>query len=106
MSPTEILRYRNMEDYGFGPNVMKKTKVCVRCGRMVRANAKTCPDCGEKLPRETLFDRYKRQHKCCPDCDTVLTPDSLYCPNCGKQILRKAVGYQKNIHEGGKSNET
>ena len=106
MSPTEILRYRNMEDYGFGPNVMKKTKVCARCGKMVRANAKTCPDCGEKLPRETLFDRYKRQHKCCPDCDTVLTPDSLYCPNCGKQILRKAVGYQKNIHEGGRSNET
>ena len=22
MSPTEKLRYRNMEDYGFGPNVM------------------------------------------------------------------------------------
>jgi len=95
-----------MEDYGFGPNVMKKTKVCARCGKKVRANAKTCPDCGEKLSSETLFDRYKRQHKCCPNCDTVLTPDSLYCPNCGKQILRKAVGYQKNIHEGVKSNET
>ena len=91
MSPTEKLRYRNMEDYGFGPNVMKKTKVCARCGKMVRANAKTCPECGEKLSSETLFDCYKRQHKCCPDCDTVLAPDSQYCPNCGKQILRKAV---------------
>ena len=95
-----------MEDYGFGPNVMKKTKVCARCGKMVSASAKTCPDCGEKLSSETLFDRYKRQHKCCPDCDTVLTPDSLYCPNCGKQILRKAVGYKKNIQEGGRKNET
>ena len=88
MSPTEKLRYRNMEDYGFGPNVMKKTKVCDRCGKMVGANAKTCPECGEKLSGETLFDRYKRMHKCCPDCDKVLSADSQYCPNCGKQILR------------------
>lgn len=96
MSPTEKLRYRNMEDYGFGPNVMKKTKVCARCGKMVGANAKACPECGEKLPGETLFDRYKRQHKCCPDCDTVLAPDSQYCPNCGKQILRKAAGNERD----------
>ena len=106
MSPTEKLRYRNMEDYGFGPNVMRNTKVCVRCGKMVKANTKTCPDCGEKLPGETLFDRYKRQHKCCPDCDTVLASDSQYCPNCGKQILQKAVGYQENTPQGGRSNET
>ncbi len=86
MSPTEKLRYRNMEDFGFGPNVMKKTKVCTRCGRMVKANARTCPDCGEKLSRETLFDQYKRQHPCCPDCDTVLTNDAKYCPHCGHPI--------------------
>ena len=36
MSPTEKLRYRNMEDYGFGPNVMKKTKVCAAMVRGVR----------------------------------------------------------------------
>ena len=83
MSPTEKLRYRNMEDYGFGPNVMRNTKVCVRCGKMVKANAKTCPD-----------------------CDTVLASDSQYCPNCGKQILQKAVGYQENTPQGGRSNET
>jgi RNA polymerase subunit RPABC4/transcription elongation factor Spt4 len=88
MSPTEKLRYRNMEDFGFGPNVMKKTKVCDRCSKMVGANVKTCPECGEKLSSETLFDRYKRLHKCCPDCDKVLSADSQYCPNCGKQILR------------------
>lgn len=54
-----------------------------KCGKMVKANAKTCPD-----------------------CDTVLAPDSQYCPNCGKQILRKAVGYQEKSPEGGRSNET
>lgn len=106
MSPTEKLRYRNMEDFGFGPNVMKKTKVCARCGKMVGANDKTCPGCGEKLPGETLFDLYKHQHKCCPDCDTVLSADSQYCPNCGKQVLRKAAGYQEKTPQGGKSNET
>ena len=89
MSPTEQLRYRNMEDFGYGPNVMKKTKVCPNCGKMVNARFRNCPDCGGQLSSETLFDRYKRQHPCCPECDTVLAPDSLYCPNCGKQIVQE-----------------
>ena len=86
MSPTEQLRYRNMEDFGYGPNVMKKTKVCPKCGRMVNSRFHKCPDCDERVLSETLFDRYKKQHLSCPYCDTVLAPDSLYCPNCGKKI--------------------
>ena len=105
MRHTEMLRYKNMADFGFGPNVMKKTKVCTKCGQMVKATARTCPECGEKLPHETLFDLYKQLHKCCSNCDTVLAPGSLYCPNCGRQILRKAVGYQEKTPEGGKNNE-
>lgn len=92
---TQKARYIQLEQYGYGPNIMKKTKVCVKCGQIAQANAKICPACSEKLPTETLYDRYKRQHKCCPDCDTVFAADSQYCPNCGKQILRKAVGYEK-----------
>ena len=95
MSPTEILRYKNMEDFGYGPNVMKKTKVCARCGKTVKANTVVCPECGERLSGETLFDRYKRRHQCCHECDTVLAPGSRYCPNCGKQVLQNAVGYEK-----------
>jgi len=106
MSPTEKLRYRNMEYFGFGPNVMKKTKVCTHCGRMAKANARNCPECGEKLPRDTLFDRYKQQHQCCPTCDTVLAADSQYCPNCGKQIMQKAEDYKENTPQGGRNNET
>ena len=60
MSPTEKLRYRNMEDFGFGPNVMKKTKVCARCGKMVKANAKTCPECGEKTEVYSRITGYYR----------------------------------------------
>lgn len=103
---TQKTRFKNMEDFGYGPNVMRKTKVCSKCGQVIKATASYCPDCGEQLPKETLFDRYKRQHACCPDCDTVLAPDSLYCPNCGKEVMRKAVGYQENTPQGGRKNET
>ena len=89
MSPNEIRRYKNMADFGFGPIVMKKTKVCTKCGRMVKVTVKICPECGEKLPQETLFDRYKRKHLSCPDCDTVLTADAMYCPNCGRMVTKK-----------------
>lgn len=95
MSLTEILRYKSMEDFGYGPNVMKKTKVCAQCGKMVGANVKRCPECGERLSRETLFDCYKRLHPCCYKCDTVLAPGSLYCPRCGRQVPGKAAGCEK-----------
>ena len=85
---TQKAWFRNLERYGFGPNVMKKRKVCARCGKLVRAYARTCPECGERLSSETLFDRYKRKHLCCNDCDMVLSFDSRYCPNCGKQVLQ------------------
>lgn len=94
MSPAEKLRYSNMERFGFGPNVMKKTKVCARCGKIVKGRTFSCPDCGERL-RETLFDRYKRKHTSCSKCDTVLAPGSLFCPNCGTRILPKAAGNEK-----------
>lgn len=83
---TQRGRFRNLESFGFGTNVMKKSKVCGKCGEMVRVNAKTCPECGEQLSKETLFDCYKRQHPCCSGCDTVLSQDSRYCPHCGKAV--------------------
>ena len=103
---TQKLRFKNLEKFGFGPNVMKKNKVCPRCGRLVGARLTVCPDCNERLSSETLFDRYKRRHLSCSHCDTVLTPGSQYCPNCGKQILRKAEGYQEKTPQGGRNNET
>lgn len=77
-------KFSTLEGFGFGPNVMKKMKVCPECGRMVGVKIKICPECGEELSDETLFDRYKRQHMCCLSCDTVLASDSQYCPNCGR----------------------
>ena len=86
---TQKVRFRNLERFGFGPNVMKKLRVCPRCGQTVKSRADTCPDCGERLPKETLFDRYKRKHLRCFDCDTVLTADALYCPNCGNLVIKE-----------------
>ena len=86
---TQKVRFKNLERFGFGPNVMKKLRVCQRCGRTVKSRADTCPDCGERLPKETLFDRYKRKHSSCSHCDTILTADTLYCPNCGKLVIKE-----------------
>lgn len=86
-------RYENLEDFGYGPNVMRNTKVCSGCGQTIHASASYCPACGEKLPTETLFDRYKKQHKSCPDCDTVLAPNSQYCPHCGKPVMQIVIGF-------------
>ena len=89
---TQKIRFKNLERFGFGPNVMKKLRICPRCGQTVKSRADTCPDCGETLPKETLYDRYKRQHLCCSNCDTVLSPDSRFCPSCGAQVLQKVGG--------------
>lgn len=79
------LKLRQLEAYGFGPNVMKKTKVCRKCGQVARTGAILCRACLSILPRETLYDSYKRRHPCCT-CGTVLRDDVCYCPQCGRQI--------------------
>ena len=86
MRSSESIRYEKMEHFGYGPNVMKKIKLCSRCGTIANVKVRICPDCGEQLTNETLYDNYKRQHASCPDCDTVLAPGSRYCPNCGRKL--------------------
>ena len=97
---TQKTRFKNMEDFGYGPNVMKNAKVCTKCGHVINASASYCPDCGQPLASESLFDLYKRQHLCCPECDTVLFADSQYCPNCGASVL-KAIAERKREGEKG-----
>lgn len=96
---TEKIRFKNLESFGFGPNVMKKMRVCLRCGQTVKSKTNTCPNCGENLPKETLFDLYKQKHQSCPECDTVLAPGSLYCPNCGKAVEHKDNAVSVNNKE-------
>ena len=96
---TQKIRFKNLESFGFGPNVMKKLRVCPRCSQMVKSKTNTCPNCGENLPKETLFDLYKQKHMSCPECDTVLAPGSMYCPNCGKAVRRNDNAAPVNVKE-------
>jgi len=94
---TQKLRFKNLEQFGFGPNVMKKTKVCTKCGQIAKAGSLFCRSCGAFLPRETLYDRYRRNHRCCTGCGTVLTDDAKYCPQCGRKTRADAEEAQKKI---------
>ena len=92
------LRKANMKRFGFGPEVMKQTKVCPVCGATADADEVECFHCGAELPRETLFDLYKSQHQYCAHCGTVAADRSVFCPECGMRRrhtirpLRKEVG--------------
>lgn len=82
----ESLRRSAMKQYGFGTDVMKKTKVCTYCGAKLSADAKTCTECGGEATDRTLFDVYKEHHTCCAYCDTVLAENARYCPQCGCKV--------------------
>ena len=83
------LRKANMKRYGFGPEVMKQTKVCPLCGTTADADESECFRCGADLPGETLFDLYKSRHQYCDHCGTVVSNTSTFCPECGTQLKRR-----------------
>ncbi len=80
-----------LEKCGYGPNIMKRIKVCPSCGAVVSEKHSACPECGMRLLSKTLYDRYREKHLCCDKCGTVLATDSRYCPRCGKALYVKAV---------------
>ncbi len=82
-------RFDQLAKFGFGPNVMKQTRICPNCESLVTDGAEVCPRCGNKLPEITLLTLYEEQHPVCPDCGTVLSDDVQYCPQCGKRIFQK-----------------
>ncbi len=77
------IHFRNLEQFGFGPNVMNKIKICPKCGQISKKGSFFCRSCGAFFTRETLYDHYRRQHRCCAGCGTVLTADARFCPYCG-----------------------
>ena len=85
----QALRLEGMKRFGFGPDVMKQTKVCRVCGGTADAAQRYCSDCGAELPRETLFDLYKSHHLYCTKCGTVVASTSAFCPECGTRLARR-----------------
>ena len=82
-------RLEGMKRFGFGPDVMKSTKVCRVCGETCTAEDKHCRKCSALLPKETLFDLYKTYHLYCPKCNTVVSNTVFFCPECGKRLRRR-----------------
>ncbi len=82
----EMTRQQNMEHFGFGPSAMKQIKVCPQCRRPSPTDTHFCVVCGHRLPKDTLYDLYREQHRMCLSCDTVLTEEMAFCPHCGMKI--------------------
>ena len=82
----ESLRQANMIQYGFGPTVMRKIRICTECGMPAAGTERKCRECGAKLPWENLFQQYRKRHKYCTHCDTVVAEDVQFCPECGTRI--------------------
>ena len=93
------VRSTAMKQLGFGPEVMKRTKVCSVCGVTADADGAACVHCGAPLPRETLFDLYKSRHLYCAQCGTVVASTSIYCPECGARLKQQASGILRKNEE-------
>ena len=86
----EEIRIENMERFGFGPESMKKIKVCSHCGEPSEAEETVCRYCKNNLPKETLFHRYRDKHAYCTSCQTVVPKWMRFCPNCGKSLQNRS----------------
>lgn len=51
------------------------TIACPKCGAAVKAGAKFCPECGEKLGGVT-----------CPKCGAAVKAGAKFCPECGEKL--------------------
>lgn len=86
ISVKRSLRQIRLMEYGFGPDVMRLTKVCPDCGRGNSADLASCSDCGAALPEKTLLDIYRSRHPCCPRCGNAVRRAAVFCPDCGTRL--------------------
>ncbi len=91
----KALRQVTLLEYGFGPEVMRRRKVCTECGRANRVQDTHCTDCGAVLPEKTLYDFYRSRHRCCPGCGVAVTDVAVYCPECGTQLPKSGTARRR-----------
>ena len=82
----KALRQVTLLEYGFGPETMRRRKICPECGRANCAQDTRCTECGAALPEKTLYDFYRSRHRCCPGCGVAVTSVAVYCPECGTRL--------------------
>ena len=83
-----VIRNDSLSCLGFGREAMERVKVCGFCSSLEPSRNAVCSDCGERLPKKTLYDLYREQHEICDKCGTVLSEKMRYCPRCGKKQLK------------------
>ena len=83
---SETIRLEQMEELDFGPDAMKRYKICGSCGVLSGLAETVCVSCGGKLPEDSVFRQYQRRHKSCGCCGMVVAKRSRFCPQCGTPL--------------------
>ncbi len=66
---------------GYATRAAKNMKICPNCEKTTTADKKFCPDCGTKLPEQTVAEA-----AVCTHCGTQNTVGTKFCQNCGEKL--------------------
>ena len=66
---------------GYATEAAKNMKVCPNCNKPTTADKKFCPECGTKLPEQTVA-----QGTVCPNCGKQNAIGTKFCQDCGTKL--------------------
>ena len=66
---------------GYATEAAKNMKVCPNCNKPTTADKKFCPECGAKLPEQTVA-----QGAVCPSCGKQNAIGTKFCQDCGTKL--------------------
>ena len=66
---------------GYATEAAKNMKVCPNCSKPTTADKKFCPECGAKLPEQTVA-----QGAVCPGCGKQNVIGTRFCQDCGTKL--------------------
>lgn len=66
---------------GYATEMSKNLKICPSCGAGAAAEQKFCPECGTRLPEQTLA-----QGAVCPSCGKQNDIGTKFCADCGTKL--------------------